>query len=172
MPTYPPHPAPNAQLLDLRHPPLPGDSSGPSPWTSRSPSAASARKRSSDASRASSAQHRLNPHSCAMTGSTRPHRRGLQPPAVGVSRLGAGSPLLRTRTGAPRVQVRTLAEGLRWSSLTSESPGNPFVKDLPCADSASYAHNERERSSLVPLSLASDIQRLSHRSEAMHTSKP
>lgn len=70
-----------SRLRPLGLPLLPGDPPGHSPWTSRSPSAASAPKRSNDASRARSAGHRLGPHSCAMTSST--GRAQTKPPAAG-----------------------------------------------------------------------------------------
>lgn len=105
-------------------------------WTPRSPSAASAPERSSDASRARRAQHRFGPHSCAMTGSTRPRRQGRELPAVGVSRSGAGRPFPRTRTGAPRAQVRAFAEGSAGCCAGSRHRGGareaPF-SDLRCA---------------------------------------
>ena len=74
-----------------------------------------------------------------MTGSTRLPRGGLEPPAVGVSRSGAGRPLPRTRTGAPRVQLRQLAEGPRGAALalaTQEVSRKPLsrafgVRTLP-----------------------------------------
>lgn len=108
-------------------------------WTPRSPLASLAPPRSSSASRARSAPHQLGPHSCAMTGSTRLPRGGLEPPAVGVSRSGAGRPLPRTRTGAPRVQLRQLAEGPRGAALalaTQEVSRKPLsrafgVRTLP-----------------------------------------
>lgn len=115
---------------------LPGNPPGPSPWTPRSPSAASAPKRSSEASRARSAPHRLGPHSRAMTGSTRPPGQGLEQPAAGVSRSGAGRPSPRTRTGAPGVRVRALPEGRRRAGLavTPESAGSRFLGPSVCGD--------------------------------------
>lgn len=131
---------------------LPGAPPGPSPWTLRSPSAASAPKRSSEASRARSTPHRLGPHSCAMTGSTRQRRRSLKRLAVRVSRSGAGRPLPRTRTGEPRVQVLALPEGLRGAALAlpPASRGLPLVGPSVRGRCVRYAHDASVRLSLVP----------------------
>lgn len=87
-----------------------------------------------------------------MTGSTRQRRRSLEPPAVRVSRSGAGRPLPRTRAGEPRVQVRALPEGLRGAApaLLPKCPGRPLlVGPSVCGHSASYAHDASVRPSLA-----------------------
>lgn len=137
-----PHPVPSACLRPLGHPLLPGDPPGSSPCTSRSLSAASARKRSSAASRARSAPHRHSPRSCAMTGCT-------QPLAVGVSRSGAGRPSARTRTAAPRFQVRTRPRRPRWRSDPSLREA-PF-SDLRCADCLPPTPTMRENAPHSPV---------------------
>lgn len=96
-----------------------GSPSWPSPWTSRSLLAAWAPERSSEASRASSARPRRGSHSCAITCCPR-RAPGLEPLAVGGGSREQvpESPLPRTRTAGPRVQVR-----LRPGRRASRRPG-------------------------------------------------
>lgn len=97
----------------------------------RSRSAARTPERSSDPSRARSARPRLSPHSCAIARSAETRRRRHKPPAVGVSRSGAGSPSPRTRTGAPRVQVPALREGPPGAEAPGSRLSGPSVRGHP-----------------------------------------